>query len=369
MNVSATEPAKAVPAPSHAIHSSARRPSPAVALFVLAAAVTLSLGVTAGVGAVAIAPGSIAQMLAYHAGLIASPGTWLPTEEAIFFAIRLPRVVAAALVGAALATSGALFQGMLRNPLADPYVIGASAGAALGATVAAMLATGFAASFGLIPTLAFVGALSTVLVVYRLAQIGGGTSITTLLLAGMAVNAMLVAAMNLLLSVDDRLQLRMRALFAWLFGGIGVAGWDQLALIAPAVLILLVLAWLFAPALNALAVGEEGAAYLGVDVARIRWRVIAVASLMTALAVTIGGLISFVGLVVPHMLRMVLGPEHRLLLPASALAGALFLLWADAVARIIIAPAELPVGIITGLVGGPFFLFLLNRAKGSYAFG
>ncbi|MBI4495254.1 MAG: iron ABC transporter permease [Chloroflexi bacterium] len=345
------------------------RPRPAVVLSALALAVGVSMALAAGLGAVAIPPGTIVQVLAHQFGPGANPGAGQPAEEAILLQIRLPRVVAAALVGAALATAGALLQGLLRNPLADPYVIGTSAGAALGATVATLAAApGFAATFGLIPALAFAGAIGTALLVYRLARASGGTSITNLLLAGMAVNAVLVAAMNFLLSVDDRLQLRMRALFAWLFGGIAVAGWDQLALVAPGILALVALAWPLAPALNALAMGEEGAAYLGVEVVQVRRSLLAVAALLTALAVTVSGLIGFVGLVVPHALRMVLGPEHRLLLPASALGGALFLLWTDALARTVLAPAELPVGVLTGLVGGPFFLYLLGRARGSYLF-
>lgn len=345
------------------------RPRAVVVLPLLGLGVAVSMLVVAGIGAVGIAPAAIASMLAYHVGLLPNAAGWHPAEETILFSVRLPRVVAAALVGAALATAGALFQGLLRNPLADPYIIGSSAGAAFGATLGTLLVVpGLTATLGLVPTLAFVGALCSVLVVYRLSRVGGSTSITSLLLAGMAVSAFLVAAMNLLISVDDRLQLRMRALFSWLFGGISVAGWEQLALVAPAIILLLALTWLSAPALNALAMGEEGASYLGINVARVRMRIIAAATLLTALAVMISGLIGFVGLVVPHAMRLAFGPEHRLLLPASALAGALFLLWTDALARTLLAPAELPVGVITGLIGGPVFLYLLSRARGGYVF-
>ena len=340
-----------------------RRPAVVFPLLVLALGVSLVLGV--GIGAVPLPPGQTALMLWHALGWWHGPASPPTRDAVILLDVRLPRVVAGALVGAALATAGVMLQGLLRNPLADPYLIGISAGAAFGATLAALLgATVHAlAGFGLTPTLAFVGGLLTVAVVYGLARVGGATPVTTLLLAGFAVSSLLVAGMTLLMTVSGELATRIRELFTWLMGGIAVIGWQELAVVGPLLVLGILLAWPFARTLNAFALGEEGAAYVGVSVERQKLAIVVLSTLLTGFAVTLSGLVGFVGLMVPHALRLVLGPNHRVLLPAAALGGASFLVLADLGARTVLAPVELPVGVITAILGGPFFLYLLHRAR------
>jgi iron complex transport system permease protein len=295
--------------------------------------------------------------------------TWRAVDETIIFQIRLPRVVGGALVGAALATAGVLFQGLLRNPMADPYIIGTSAGAALGATIAMILPINLAfLSFGLVPVAAFIGALVTVTLVYNLARVGGRTPIVSMLLAGFVVSALLAAIIAFLMAISDRLGLNIRSVYSFLMGHITVTSWWQIAIISPLVIGGIIAARFFAYRLNAFSLGEEGASYLGVEVERDKLLILALGSLLTAAAVSISGLIGFVGLVMPHAVRLSLGPDHRFLLPASALAGAAFLVIADLLARVLLAPVEIPVGIITALIGAPFFLYLLRRSRKEYAF-
>ncbi|MFC1994435.1 FecCD family ABC transporter permease [Chloroflexota bacterium] len=320
-------------------------------------------------GAADISPISIVKMMLNKMAFFDLNSTWLPSDEAIVFHIRLPRVVAGALVGASLATAGVLFQGLLRNPMADPYIIGTAAGAGLGATLAMMLPFSAALyGFGLVPIAAFFGALASVLLVYNLARVGGKTPIISMLLAGFAVSAMLAAAISLIMALSGRFQVDLRAVLSFLMGSVSVTDWQQIAIIAPLVIAGIVAAMFFALHLNAFSLGEEGAAYLGIDVEREKLIILALGSLLTAVAISLGGLIGFVGLVMPHAVRLVLGPEHRLLLPASALAGAAFLVVADTLARTVLAPTEIPVGIITALIGAPFFLYLLRRTRREYAF-
>lgn len=325
--------------------------------------------IAAAFGAVSISPLDIVKMTLNKVALTHFPTTWQATDETILFQIRLPRVVAGALVGAALAAAGVLFQGMLRNPLADPYIIGTSAGGAFGATLAMMLPLSFAfLGFGLIPIAAFFGALVAVLLVYNLARVGGKTPIISMLLAGFAVSAMLIAAMSFMITMSDRLQLRLHSIWSFLMGGIWVSDWSQIAIIAPMIIGGIVVARFLAFRLNAFSLGEEGAAYLGVDVERDKLTILGLGSLLTGAAVSLSGLVGFVGLVVPHAVRLVLGPDHRLLLPAAALSGGAFLVVADLLARTMLSPTEIPVGIITALIGAPFFIYLLRRTRREYAF-
>ncbi|MGH2370554.1 MAG: FecCD family ABC transporter permease, partial [Chloroflexota bacterium] len=308
---------------------------------------------------------------AQHVGLPEVVSTWSPAQDAIVWQLRLPRVLAGALVGAALATSGALFQGLFRNPMADPYVLGISSGAAFGATLALALpavvvapaALYGLAGYGLVPGAAFAGALGAAILVYSIARRGARMPITDLLLAGFAVAAVLGAGTTLLLVLNDRLLLRLRTVLAWMAGGIAVGGWEQLGTAAPLIALGLLLAFLLARWLDAFLLGEEGAATVGVPVERAKQCVVVVAALLTAAAVTLSGLIGFVGLLVPHAIRLIAGPSNQLLLPAAALGGAAFLVLADLLARTILAPLELPVGVLTALVGGPAFLVLLKRSR------
>jgi len=337
-------------------------------LLLLGGILIFSLFLASTFGAVTIPLPDILQMTLNKVAIFDFPSTWRAVDETIIFQIRLPRVLGGALIGAALATAGVLFQGLLRNPMADPYIIGTSAGAALGATIAMILPVNLAfLGFGLVPVAAFAGALATVILVYNLARVGGKTPIISMLLAGFVVSALLAAIIAFMMSISDRLGLNLRSVYSFLMGHISVTDWGQLAVIAPLVIGGIIGARFFAFHLNAFSLGEEGAAYLGIEVERDKILILALGSLLTAAAVSISGLIGFVGLVMPHAVRLSLGPDHRLLLPASALAGATFVVIADLLARTILAPVEIPVGVITALIGAPFFLYLLRRSRREYA--
>jgi iron complex transport system permease protein len=322
----------------------------------------------AGLGAVSISPLSIIKMTLNKTALFNFTATWQPSAETILFQIRLPRIIAAALVGSALASAGVLFQGLLRNPMADPYIIGTSAGAAFGATVAMMLPISLALlSFGLVPIAAFVGALAAVLVVYNLARVGGKTPVVSMLLAGFAVSAMLTAVMFFMVTLSGKPGL-LQNVYSFLMGSVSVSGWSKIIIVAPIIIGGIIAARFLAFRLNAFALGEEGAAYLGIDVERDKLIVLALGSLLTAAAVSISGLVGFVGLVVPHAVRLLFGPDHRLLLPAAALFGGAFVVLADLLARTMLSPTEIPLGILTAIIGAPFFIYLLRRTRREYAF-
>jgi iron complex transport system permease protein len=340
-----------------------------VILSLLGICLIAALFLASAFGAVSISMPDIFKMGLNKIAIFDFPTTWTAAEETIIFQIRLPRVIGGALVGMALATAGVLFQGLLRNPMADPYIIGTSAGAALGATIAMMLPISLAfMGFGLVPVAAFIGAVGTVFLVYNLARVGGKTPIISMLLAGVVDCALMAAIMALLITISDRLHLSLQSVYSYLLGHISVTGWEQLAVIAPLIIGGVLFARFFAFHLNALSLGEEGAAYVGVNVERDKIVILVLGSLLTAAAVSISGLIGFVGLVVPHAMRLTLGPDHRLLLPAAALGGGTFVIIADLLARTAMAPAEIPVGVITAIVGAPFFLYLLRRTRKEYAF-
>ncbi|MEO7021858.1 MAG: iron ABC transporter permease [Ktedonobacteraceae bacterium] len=339
---------------------------PLLLLFLL---ISVALGVS--FGATPIPLGTIVRVLLNGTGLFHFARQWDSSTETIIWQLRLPIVVGTALVGAALAVAGALFQAILRNPLADPFLIGTSSGAALGAAIAFILpfntVTAYGAFFPLTPLFAFVGAIVTIFGVYILARSGGETPVVTLILAGVVINAVLVAAQTALLTLAPHSQFGgIEALFIWLSGGISVVGWPPVLIVAGLIVPGIVLACSLAGVLDAFGLGEESAAYLGLHVERYKLLVIALASLITAAAVSISGLIGFVGLVTPHVMRLLLGPRHHLLLPASAFGGAIFLVLADLLSRVVLAPDALPVGIFTALVGAPFFLILLKNSKRVY---
>ena len=339
------------------------------ALPLLALLLFLSVVLAGALGEVPISPAHTAEILLNQLHLFHFRRTWPEADEVILLQLRLPRVAAAALVGVGLAVAGTLFQGILRNPLADPLLLGTSAGAALGASVAFVVPALFTADwlgFGLIPALAFAGALLAVAVVYRLATRGGYTPVVTLLLAGVAVSAILTAVETLIITRSDRIGLQISSLYLWLAGGIDVETWQQVSMILALVVVGVVAAIVLAPALDAFALGEEMASHLGLRVERAKLAVVATAALLVAAAVSISGLVGFVGLVAPHICRIVLGPRHRLLIPASALAGAVFVVIADLLARTLAAPSIIPLGVVTALVGGPFFLWLLRHAGRQY---
>jgi iron complex transport system permease protein len=350
-----------------------RRLAPAswrqAALPLLGVGLALAVILGAGVGAVAISPLWTTEILLNATRVFHFAPAWPASDEIILLQLRLPRVLGAALVGAALAIAGTLFQGLLRNPLADPLLLGTSSGAALGATVAFLLPamyTSYYFGFGLVALFAFAGALLAVALVYWLSTQQRQTPVVTLLLAGVAVSALLTAGQTLLISLSDRLALRLPALYLWISGGIMVQDWAQIGAIGTLLTLGTASSLALAPALDALALGEEMALHLGLRVEATKLAIVAVAALLVAAAVSISGLVGFVGLVAPHLCRVALGPRHRLLIPAAGLFGAIFVVLADLLARTVAAPAELPLGVLTALVGGPFFLWLLRSAGQRY---
>ncbi len=292
-----------------------------------------------------------------------APMDILPAHETIIFDLRLPRVALMAVTGAALASAGAAYQGLFRNPLADPYIVGVASGAGFGATLVITLGAPVGI-LGLltVPIGAFVGGVVAVLLVIAVAQVGRTMPVTTMLLAGIAVGSFCTAITTfwMLRSPEG-----LRRAFNWLFGGYSGGGWTPVVIVIPYLAVGLAGVQLSARALNVLQFSDDEAKQLGVNVERIKLSILGSATLMTAAAVAFGGLLAFVGLVVPHVLRILGGPDYRRLLPLSAIGGAAFLILADLIARTLFAPQEFPVGVITALLGAPFFVFLLRRLKRS----
>lgn len=289
-------------------------------------------------------------------------------DRVIVYDIRLPRVTLGVFVGAALAVSGAVLQGLFRNPLADPGLVGVSAGASLGAVSVIVLGAGVLSPLVMLlgaaalPFAAFFGGLVTTLVLYRISTRQGRTSVATMLLAGIALSAMAMAFTGMLIFMADDRQLR--DLTFWSLGSLAGATWQKIGAVAPVIALALAVTPFLARGLNALALGEATAGHLGVPVQRLKYVAIVAVSAAVGAAVAVSGGIGFVGIVVPHLLRLLIGPDNRYLLPASALLGASLLLLADAVARTVVAPAELPIGIVTACAGAPFFLWILLRKRG-----
>ncbi len=315
-----------------------------------------------GIGAVAVPPGTVVAILLDRLGITLDVAV-TQQQQAILWVIRLPRVLMGGLVGAGLATAGALLQGVFRNPLADPGLIGVSSGAALGAV--AVIVMGFA-PLGIftLPVVAFIGGTCTTLLVYHLSQRNGRTDIASMLLIGLALNALAGAGTGLLTYLADEPQLR--SIVFWTMGGLNGVLWEMTLGAAPCIALALLLAPMLSRPLNLFALGEAEARHLGVEVEQVKRRAVLLAALATGAAVAVAGPIGFVGLIVPHIIRLVAGPDHRLLLPACALMGATLLMLADLLARTIAAPAEVPVGLITAFAGGPFFLALILRARRQY---
>jgi iron complex transport system permease protein len=284
-----------------------------------------------------------------------------PATADIVLRVRLPRVALALAVGAALAVAGAIFQALLRNPLADPFVLGVSGGAALGGVAVLTLGAGLGLGYGAVPPAAFAGAVLTTLLLYVLAGAQGRTSATTLLLTGVVFNAFASAAIVFLASLAGLAE--GASIFLWLIGSLGAARVEVAGSVAAFLVLGLAVALPLARHLDLLTLGSEAAAQLGVRVERDMPVLLVATSLLVGAAVSAAGLIGFVGLIVPHALRSVLGPDHRLLVPAAALAGAAFLVLCDTVARTLLAGGELPVGAITAVLGGPLFLWLLRRRQ------
>jgi iron complex transport system permease protein len=284
-----------------------------------------------------------------------------PQDIVIISQIRLPRILLAIFVGIALASAGVIFQGLFRNPMADPFVIGVSSGAALGATIG-LVFVGGAGLLGISTTAVFalIGALATTFLVYSIARTRGKVSVITLLLAGIALSAMLgsITYFIMIFKVSD-----MAKVVFWVMGGLTSASWDSFFIVAPLITILVIISGFFMIDLNVISLGDERAAQLGVQTEKIKKTMLIMASFTAAVAVSVSGIIGFVGLITPHILRLIVGPDHKILYPTSALAGGIVLLLSDTVARTVLIPREIPVGIITSIIGVPFFLYLLVKSK------
>jgi iron complex transport system permease protein len=354
--VTLAPPRAAVPVP---VLPRTRDRGPALLAGLGVALVAVAL-LAAGRGQVEVPPAEVVGSVLHRLGLDLGPLPGHPQGEAALWQVRFPRVLLGVVVGAALGCAGAVMQGVFGNPLAEPAVIGVSSGAAVGAfTVIALGLTGFGSWTTAVA--AFAGGLLTTFVVYGLSRSGGRTEVVTLLLTGIAVNAVAGALIGLLTYVaDDDAR---TAMAFWNLGSLNRATWPAVAAAAPLVVVGLLVALRHARALDLLALGERTARHLGLDVERVRALLVVVAALLTAAGVAFAGIIAFVGLVVPHLVRMAAGPAHRVVLPGSALGGAVVLVLADLVARTAVAYQELPLGVLTAAVGGPFFFWLLRRTR------
>ena len=288
-------------------------------------------------------------------------------NQSIILQIRLPRILAGAIVGAGLAAAGVMYQGVFRNPMADSYLLGASAGASLGYTLTAIYAGSLALTFlglGIFQVVAFTGAVLTVFLVYFMSRTGNKVPVTTLLLSGIVVNIFILALQTVF---ELRSGKALIGIVAWIAGGFTNVTWLDIYAVFPFVLIGIVLAFFFTKDLNMLSMGDDTAQHLGVNTERVRQILLLISSLITGAVVSISGVIGFVGLIIPHMTRLVIGPDHRILLPTAAIVGAIFLILCDSLARVATGASELPVGVITALAGTPFFIYLLRKRKTTYS--
>ncbi len=319
----------------------------------------LVAGVAAG--SVFVPPADTLAILAHRMFGLDLGIPWTAAQETIVWELRFPRVLTAMTVGMGLAVAGATFQGVLRNPLADPYVLGTASGAALGAAIAVVVPVrAVVLEFGLLHGLAFAGALGAVWLVYRLSRVGGHGQMTSLLLTGYAVASLLAAGLSMAMFVSG---VHLRQIFSYLLGGFESASWLRFATALPLIAGASALIAIRARALNGFLLGEEAASHLGIDVRRERAILLGLASLATAAAVAISGLIGFIGLVAPHVVRLAVGPNARLVVPLAALFGAILMVAADLAARMV---GEIPVGVVTAVIGAPFFLALLRRTRAGY---
>jgi len=329
----------------------------------LGASAVLTAAVVAGA---AVGPADIGFFEVVRALLDQVPGLDVATdlserEIGILELVRFPRVILGVLVGSALAMSGAAYQGVFRNPLADPYLLGVAAGAGLGATLAIVAGGNTDSTLPLVPLAAFAGAIAGVLLSYGLGRtVGGSRTVTSLILAGVAIAAFLTAIQTY---VQQRNAETLREVYDWILGRLATTGWDEVRLVLPYVAVSVVAILLHRRALDVMAVGDEEAAALGLEVGRTRLVVVAAATLGTAAAVAVAGLIGFVGIIVPHAVRLVAGTSYRRLLPLSAMFGGAFLVLADIVARTALAPAEIPIGVVTAFLGAPFFVLVLRTSR------
>ncbi|MFF5994893.1 iron ABC transporter permease [Lysinibacillus sp. KU-BSD001] len=320
------------------------------------------------IGSVSITPGTVWRVILSHVpwNVLGIEADWSRSQEIIIWQIRTPRVLLAMVVGAGLAISGAAIQALVRNSIADPYILGISSGASVGATAVILLgAFSFLGMYAL-SFAAFIGATVAVVIVFLLSRVGGRVSVIRLLLAGIAVSLVLSAMTNFMLLMSKE-EGGIKAVMHWMMGSLAGAKWSNLMLPIIVFVVVYVVLRIHARHLNLLLLGEESALTLGVNLEKFRLLLILLVSLLTGVLVAVSGAIGFIGLIIPHVVRMLVGSNYKFVLPISALLGAIFLVWADALARIIIAPEEMPIGIITALCGCPFFIWMLR--KQTYSFG
>jgi iron complex transport system permease protein len=283
---------------------------------------------------------------------------WDTADEQIIMQVRLPRVLLAIIVGASLAVAGTGFQGILRNPLADPYTLGVSSGASVGAAI--MIQFGLVEALGqwTVPLVAFITGMVTLFFVFYLSRIGGKMSMETLILAGVVVNAFLGSFVQFMVSLSNNV---VNAILYWLMGSIAMKGWVYSEILTPYLLLGFLVLLSYGRALNLFALGEKQAAHLGVSVERTKIIVLVISTLLTAAAVAVSGVIGFVGLVVPHLIRLIVGPDYRIIIPIATIGGGIYVLWADTIARLILSPRDIQLGILTAFIGAPFFAYLLRK--------
>jgi iron complex transport system permease protein len=330
----------------------------------LAGLLILMIIIAASIGAAGVSVGETARIIgSFIPGIsnFVNEGSIDPAFLVVISQIRLPRIFMAIVVGIALASAGVIFQGLFRNPMADPFVIGVSAGAAFGAALALFFSSAFILlNISLTTVFALIGALATTFLVYGIASFRGRVSVVTLLLSGIALSAMLSAmtSMVMIFKAND-----LARIVFWLMGGLTAASWQKLYIITPVIMILVVISGFYMRDLNIISMGDERAVQMGVQTEKVKMTLLILASVIAAMAVSVSGIIGFVGLITPHILRLIVGPDHKVLFPASALAGGIVLLISDTIARTVLMPREIPVGIITSIVGVPFFLYLLVRSR------
>ncbi len=331
------------------------------AIIVLGVVLVIIAGIATTIGSVSVPLPYIFKIMLGRLPFVDIIPSWTGGTETIIMDIRLPRVILAGLVGTALGTAGATYQGLFRNPLADPYLIGVAQGASLGAIVGFLLPiTSSVMGIGIIPLFAFMGALASTLFVYLLARQGKSLPVTTLILAGVALSALLSSIVSyLVISAGDK----MHSILFWLMGSFSLSQWSDVRMVLPYIVIGTGVILLYARSLNVMQLDEEQAQQLGINVESMKIILLAAATLITAAAVSFVGTIGFVGIIIPHAVRLIWGADHRFLLPLSVLCGAIFMILADLISRTILAPTEIPVGVVTALFGAPFFMYLLRRRK------
>jgi iron complex transport system permease protein len=327
----------------------------------LVVALVVIIMLATSVGSVPVPPGTTFSILADKLPFVDITQTWPDATATIVMDIRLPRIILAGLVGAALAVAGATYQGLFRNPLADPYLIGVAQGASLGAVVGFLMPAAWnLTSMGVIPVFAFLGAIAATIVVYLLSRVGKTLPVTTLILAGVALSALLSSVVSYLVIFSGN---KLHSIIFWMMGSFSGCEWSEVLIALPYIAVGTAVIVIFARLLNVMQLDEEQAQQLGVNVESFKLILLAAATLITAASVSFVGTIGFVGIIIPHTVRLLWGADHRYLLPLSILTGAIFMILADLISRTLLAPTELPIGVITAVCGAPFFLYLLRRRK------